>query len=527
MNGSTRLLALCIALVFFGSGGGVHAQTPDGTPASREVACERAGLVGNLLGLCRAYWESNDCDVLQARGNENACRSIAANYAKLSGGQDIVQVFLPRVVASVPPIGGEVNLPGFGKVIFPAGAFSATTTVTVQMTQDAAVGATFEEFTTMFRPANRLGYEMRVLVGSVSPVSPTVRVELVAPADFLAAVPSGYQVELFGQLLSKAEESVETFEIFDAAYDPTTKTIVADVPTAFFSPNRSSATSYEAIFTLAPTPGLNRVVTSTVRLPGPTLLSAGTASASTTSQCMASSISCPLAGGCSVTSPFAPVRENPVTGVVQPHTGVDYRAATGTSVLAADGGTIERAYTSSTYGETIILRHDNGSATLYAHLEQRLAAAGTKVARGQQIATSDNTGQSTGPHLHFEYVPNGQIIKSKNRIDPDACINSLASGSITVRDNGSLADDAFQVYLDGILIGSTAIGASNTLAINNLVAGNHTLRIVAYIAPDNVGTYEIRLSDGLTFTSGVTVVSGVIPQNGSASYTIVVPQPQP
>ena len=218
---------------------------------------------------------------------------------------------------------------------------------------------------------------------------------------------------------------------------------------------------------------------------------------------------------------------NPVTGVTQAHASVDYRAPTGTSIVAAEAGTIERSYTSTTYGETIIVRHTNGGATLYAHLEQRLAQAGATVTRGQQIGVSDNTGQSTGPHLHFEYVPNGQIIQSKNRIDPDACVNTLASGSITVRDNGNIADDAFEVYLDGILIGSTAIGASNTLAINNLIPGNHTLRLVAIVAPDNVGTYEIRLSDGLTFAGSLSVVSGVISQGGSATYTIVVPQPNP
>lgn len=100
----------------------------------------------------------------------------------------------------------------------------------------------------------------------------------------------------------------------------------------------------------------------------------------------------------------------------------------------------------------------------------------------------------------------------------------MASGSITVRDNGTLADDAFQVFLDDILIGSTSIGASNTLAVNNLIPGNHQLKITAIIAPDNVGTYEITLNDGLTFSGDGTSTSGILAQGASATFTIVVPQ---
>lgn len=507
--------------------GTVLAQTPDGTPPSREFACERAGLTGSLLGLCRAYWASNDCDVAKLRGNKAACQAIAANFKAQSGGLDITKIFLPQVVTTVPATGGEVSLSGYTKVTFPAGAFAGATPVTVRATQDPATAERFDEFAVMFRPANRLSYEVRVIAGAIPPISPTVRIEMVVPEALLAAMPAGHQMELFGQLLSKAEESAEIFEIIPASYDAITKTLIADVPTAYFSNNRSSGSNFEAVFTVAPTPGANRTVSSLRSPTGSTLLNAATAAATTTSQCQASSISCPVVGGCTVTSPFAPARVNPVTGVTQAHAGVDYRAPTGTSIVAAEAGTIERSYTSTTYGETIIVRHTNGGATLYAHLEQRLAQAGATVTRGQQIGVSDNTGQSTGPHLHFEYVPNGQIIQSKNRIDPDACVNTLASGSITVRDNGNIADDAFEVYLDGILIGSTAIGASNTLAINNLIPGNHTLRLVAIVAPDNVGTYEIRLSDGLTFAGSLSVVSGVISQGGSATYTIVVPQPNP
>lgn len=501
-------------------------QTHDGVPPSRERACEEAKLSGSLLGLCRAYWEAKDCDVLNSAANKRSCDSIAADFRKRSGGLEISKLFLPSAKGKVTSAGGEISLPGYGKVVFPSNAFLTDTVVTVSATRDAHVATSFNEFASIFLPANRLAYELRIIVGAVPPVSDTVHIEVVVPDDFAAAVPPDFQIELFAQVLSHAEEVIDLFEIFPASYDPVKKAISADLPTAVFSTNRSSMSEFEAIVTLAPTPGINRVVTSAAKAFATTTTnsSASAAQLATASQCDALPIACPISDGCAVTSPFSPARVNPVTGAEQPHAGVDYRAPNGTPVLAAESGTIERSYTSTTYGETIVLRHDNGSATLYAHLELRLVSEGEKVDKGQQLATSDNTGQSTGPHLHFEYVPNGNIIQSKNRIDPDACVGAATSGSLTVRDNGNLADDAFEVSVDGIRIGATTIGASNTLAINNLIPGNHSLVITAIIAPDNVGTYEVSLSDGLVFANGLTAVSGVIPQGGSAAFTFIVPQ---
>lgn len=184
---------------------------------------------------------------------------------------------------------------------------------------------------------------------------------------------------------------------------------------------------------------------------------------------------------------------------------------------------LERSYTSSSFGETIIIRHDDGGATLYAHLQRRDAQNGQRVNHGQQIGTANNTGLSSGPHLHMEYVPNGQIIQSKSRIDPDACMDAEGSGSVTVSDSGSLADDAFGVAIDGFTIGQSAIGASNTLAISNLKVGQHTLTLTVVVAPDNVGTYTVRLNDGLKFTDGSTFKSGSAPAGATLSWGFIVP----
>ena len=152
---------------------------------------------------------------------------------------------------------------------------------------------------------------------------------------------------------------------------------------------------------------------------------------------------------------------------------------------------------------------------------------GDPVTAGDTIGTAGATGRVTGPHLHFEYVPNGEIFGSKNRIDPDACVGVLLQGSITVSDSGAVADDAFSISIDGFYIGETAVGASNTLAVSNLRAGQHTLTLTVIYAPDNLGTYTIILQDGWTFSDGSTSKSyqdtGAPGQGASLSWTFTVP----
>jgi hypothetical protein len=125
--------------------------------------------------------------------------------------------------------------------------------------------------------------------------------------------------------------------------------------------------------------------------------------------------------------------------------------------------------------------------------------------------------------LHFEYVPNGEIIQSKFRIDPDACVGVLVAGSIEVGDNGNLADDAFEISLNGLVLGRTTIGGTNTLSTNNLIPGTYELKLVTIVAPDNVGTWFIMLNDNLTFADGSNYKSGTSPLGGVATFSINVP----
>ncbi len=86
------------------------------------------------------------------------------------------------------------------------------------------------------------------------------------------------------------------------------------------------------------------------------------------------------------------------------HNGIDFGAPTGTDVLAADGGTVISSKWNSSYGYMIEIDHGNGFVSLYAHNSQLLVDVGDEVGQGQLIAKSGNTGNSTGPHLHFEIM---------------------------------------------------------------------------------------------------------------------------
>ncbi|WP_030942670.1 M23 family metallopeptidase [Streptomyces sp. NRRL S-646] len=89
------------------------------------------------------------------------------------------------------------------------------------------------------------------------------------------------------------------------------------------------------------------------------------------------------------------------------HSGQDFAVASGTDVVAAHGGTVVKAGGNGAgdgpaYGNAIVIRHGNGTYSQYAHLSRIDVRIGQVVATGQHIARSGNTGNSSGPHLHFE-----------------------------------------------------------------------------------------------------------------------------
>ena len=110
-----------------------------------------------------------------------------------------------------------------------------------------------------------------------------------------------------------------------------------------------------------------------------------------------------------VTSPFG-MRHHPIYRLPRMHQGIDISG--GGSILTAESGTVSFVGNRGGYGYTIVIDHDNGLRTLYAHLvnQSSLVSVGDRVTRSQPIGLMGTTGNSTGIHLHFEVYANNKAV---------------------------------------------------------------------------------------------------------------------
>ena len=105
-------------------------------------------------------------------------------------------------------------------------------------------------------------------------------------------------------------------------------------------------------------------------------------------------------------------RMDPFTGRISRHTGIDYRARTGTQVMTTADGVVTMAKKNGSFGLMVEVNHGFGFRTRYAHLSKMLVRRGSRVGRGEIIGLVGNTGRSTGSHLHYE------VMFKKARRDP-------------------------------------------------------------------------------------------------------------
>ncbi|SDM86853.1 murein DD-endopeptidase [Franzmannia pantelleriensis] len=139
----------------------------------------------------------------------------------------------------------------------------------------------------------------------------------------------------------------------------------------------------------------------------------------------------PFDGNYRMSSSFNLRRKHPVTGRVSPHYGTDWAMPIGTSINAPADGRVEKVGNHPLAGRFIVVRHDNGYRTRYLHLSEPLVSRGERVSMGETIAKSGNTGRSTGPHLHYEVIVNG------NQVDPMR---------VDLPENQSLEGDALAAF---------------------------------------------------------------------------------
>ncbi|WP_176793393.1 M23 family metallopeptidase [Rhodospira trueperi] len=113
--------------------------------------------------------------------------------------------------------------------------------------------------------------------------------------------------------------------------------------------------------------------------------------------------------GARLSSSFG-MRRHPILGYSRMHTGVDFAAPTGTPIYAAGDGVVNFAGRKGGYGNYIRIRHNGEFATAYGHLSRIQVRNGQRVEQGDVIGRVGTTGMSTGPHLHYEIIRNGEKV---------------------------------------------------------------------------------------------------------------------
>ena len=188
------------------------------------------------------------------------------------------------------------------------------------------------------------------------------------------------------------------------------------------------------------------------------------------------------------------------------HRAIDLRAAVGTPVCAAEDGTVDWVQTwdgrsisgNQSYGNLVRIRHAdyNGGKlqTLYAHLQRVTVKNGQAVREGEVIGYSGNTGNSTGPHLHFEVRLNGTRYNPLNWLDGDfaAASSAVRLGSYTSVKRpaeGAAAGAALHLQRVPLYVSSTAVSAAGTVSGTYYVWSDETAdgRVRITNAADRVG----------------------------------------
>ncbi len=123
----------------------------------------------------------------------------------------------------------------------------------------------------------------------------------------------------------------------------------------------------------------------------------------------------PLGSGYRISSYFG-WRADPFTGVQSNHTGLDLAIASGTPIKCAKSGRVATVGWTNVYGNYVIVTHDNGYQTLYAHMSKTSVKTGQIVDQGTQLGLVGSTGYSTGPHLHFSVYKNGKLVDPQTLI---------------------------------------------------------------------------------------------------------------
>jgi murein DD-endopeptidase MepM/ murein hydrolase activator NlpD len=176
----------------------------------------------------------------------------------------------------------------------------------------------------------------------------------------------------------------------------------------------------------------------------------------------------PLAVQAPVTSVFG-WRVHPITGTPRFHRGLDLGAPYGSPVIAAKAGRVETADFLDGYGLTIVLRHNDTQQTLYAHLSEVLVKPGDWVKQGGLVGQVGSTGNSTGPHLHFEFLQ--MTSQGWMALDPAALLNQAIATARNVPVVKTGTGQLLRLSASGTLDINAIASNSGTPIANSMIPG--------------------------------------------------------
>ncbi|MCX6286928.1 MAG: M23 family metallopeptidase [Bacteroidetes bacterium] len=381
-------------------------------------------------------------------------------------------------------------------VNFPPGSVMTDNPVLAQV-QDTSAVSSFNVIAPLFSVTGSLAYQISLNVGGHAPLTENITAAWTIPASFISSMPPNSKLSMFAMVYQDGgEEFMDNFIPIEAVFSESSSLLTASLPYYIFSDKRTADKTWTAILMVASV----QDTTPYKMFPD-------------SDPCGGANIACPI-GNCnssSISSPFTMNRLHPIQDEVKPHTGVDLRVADGSDVVAAADGTVEWIKVNykktwddkpSGYGLYMIIRHDDGSATLYGHLSGTIFKVGERVMRGQVIALSGGvpgdpySGGSTGPHLHFEYVPKGWILGSKNRIDPFPCIS---------------AEPALPVVQTYPAVNITSTSATSGGVVISAGGGTVSFRGVCWNTSGNPTVLENATFDGQGLGFFTSALSGLTP----------------
>lgn len=171
-----------------------------------------------------------------------------------------------------------------------------------------------------------------------------------------------------------------------------------------------------------------------------------------------------------VTSEFNPARKNPVTGIVQPHQGIDLVGWS--TIIAPASGVVTFAGYNGGAGNEVRIRADNGDVFRLLHNRELWARTGQRVSQGQGVAVMGTTGNSTGVHCHFETRPGGG--NAINPRDYMASRNAGTTGSGSSQEDWNMAT-ADQVLAEVRNITQLLVGSGSDIDNPNWSPGAHSI----------------------------------------------------